>query len=66
MYDDERVIRSLLEAFLVFVVGNRLLSQPLIEGSDDSMSHGIFFQNMIDFGLRCAEQDLAFGEIEKR
>ena len=66
MYDDERVMGCLLEAFFVSIVGNGLLSQPLVESSDNSVSDGVLFQDVIDLGLRCAEQDLAFGGFEKR
>ncbi len=64
MYDDERVMGCLFEALLVWIVGNRLLSQPLIERSDDDVPHGILFQNVIDFGLGSAEQGLAIGFIK--
>ena len=66
MYDDERVKGCLLKAFFVRIVGNGLLSQPFVEGSDNSVSDGVFFQNVIDLGLRCAEQNLTFGGFEKR
>ena len=66
MYDDKRVIRCLLEGLFVRIVGDRLLSQPLIKGSNDSVLHGVLVQNVIDFGFGCAEQELTFGGIEKR
>ena len=66
MYDDERVMGCLLKAFFVWIVGNGLLSQPFVESSDNSVSDGVFFQNVIDLGLRCAEQNLTFGGFEKR
>ena len=66
MYDNKRVTRSFLEALFVWIVWDRLLSQPLIKGSNDNMFHGKFVQNVIDFGLGCAEQELTFGDIEKR
>ena len=65
MYDDERVVGCFLEALFVWIVINRLFSQPLVECFDDNVPHGMLFQNVVDFGLRCAEQGLALGGLEK-
>ena len=65
MYDDKRVVCSLLEGLLIRIVGDRLLSQDFVQGSNDSMLHGILVQNVVDFSLGCAQQDLTFGGIEK-
>ena len=55
MNNDEGVIGCLLEAFFVWIMGDRLLGQPLVEGSDDSVPHRTLFQDVIDFCLGCAE-----------
>lgn len=66
VYDNERVTRSFFETLFVGIVRDRLLSQPLIKGSNDNMSHGEFLENVIDFSLGSAEQELTFRYIEER
>ena len=65
MYDDERVMGCVFKTLLIWIVGNRLQRQPLFECSDDDVPHGMLFQDVIDFGLRCAEQNLALGGFEE-
>lgn len=65
MYDDKGIMGRLLEGLFVWIVVNSLMSQPLVKGFDDDVPHVMFLQDMIDLGLRCAEQDLAFGGLEQ-
>lgn len=66
MYDNERIMCGLFECLFVWVMVNRLMRQPLVEGLDDNVPHITFFQDMIDLGLGCTEQGLAFGGLEQR
>lgn len=66
MYDDEGVMGCLVEALVVWIVVNRLLSQPLVERSDDNVPHGMLFQDVIHFSLGRAEQGSALCSLEKR
>lgn len=66
MYDYEWVVGCLVEALVVRVVVNMLLSQPLVPCPDDNVPHVMLLQDVIDLGPRRAEQDLALGGLEKR
>ncbi len=61
MNDDKWVMGCLLEALFIWIMFMRLLSQPLVECSDDNVPHVPLFQDVIDIVLGCTEQDLALG-----
>ena len=65
MYDDEWVMGRLFESLFVWIVCNVLFSQPFVERPDDNMPQLILFQDVVDVGLRRAEQGLALGGFEK-
>ena len=55
MYDDKGVMGCLFKGLFIRIMGNRFLGQPFVKGSDDCVFHGMFFQDVLDFGLGSAE-----------
>ena len=65
MDDDERIMSCIFETLLIWIVTNGLLRQPLSECPHNNVPHGMLFQDVIDLGLRCAEEKLTLGGFEE-
>ena len=65
MDDDERIMSCIFETLVIWIVTNGLQRQPLSECPDDNVPHGMLFQDVIDLGLRCAEEKLTLGGFEQ-